>query len=245
MRLLPLILCLLASMHAMAAEGIAVQKISMDARAQPPGYPASPSPRLAIAGKPLRIILLNPSASADSPVRIDRITATSRVQTANATAAFHKEGWTCEWTPPLTRGIVTYEIRFLAHKDFPLLVEVRDPDWIKQQTALLGNMQWQAAGLNPQEMSALATLGLRKIEVAARDANATPVLRMTANDSLQSRRQVTWDDKHHDLVVWRNGVAAQDADVRAPRWWISPDALASDQGLIRFLDLFTEPPHAP
>ena len=245
MRSFILMILLIESMPAMAAEGSVVHQISAESMARPPGYPVSPSPLLAIGGKPLQIVLLSPSASENTPVRIDRITAASRVPIDNITGTTNKMGWTCDWTPPITRGPVTYEIQFVVKKDLVTRIEVRDPDWVKKQTAMLEKMKWQAAGLNPQEMNALAALGLRRIEVASRDANTTPFLRMTANDATQSRRQVTWDDKHHDQIVWRHGVAAQDLDVLAPRWWISPDALASDQGLIRFLDLFTEPPHAP
>jgi hypothetical protein len=60
-----------------------------------------------------------------------------------------------------------------------------------------------------------------------------------------ARRRIVWDEENPSLLVWRPGPATGDLEARAPRWWISPAALATDHGLIRFLDLFSEPPLNP
>ena len=60
-----------------------------------------------------------------------------------------------------------------------------------------------------------------------------------------SVRAIIWNEEHPDLVVWRTGPVTDDLEARAPRWWISPAALATDHGLIRFLDLVSEPPLNP
>jgi hypothetical protein len=66
-----------------------------------------------------------------------------------------------------------------------------------------------------------------------------------AEDKYALILRVIWDEQDPGLIVWRPGTAAGALEVRAPRWRISPAALATDQGLIRFLDLFSEPPRNP
>jgi hypothetical protein len=110
---------------------------------------------------------------------------------------------------------------------------------------LSNQVDWEAQGLTAEERSALTGHGLKLGRSSAAGKSATASLHMLPRQGSAARRRVTWDEQNPVLIVWRPGPAAGDLEVRAPRWWISPAALATDQGLIRFLDLFSEPPFNP
>lgn len=234
---------------ALGAEEAVVHEISPQQMHRPPGYPANSLQLLGVAGKRMRLVYRTAEQQGARPsyaLRVDRITATTRIPVLNDKAPATASGWAWEWTPPLTRGVVTYEIDFQEKPYTTILLEIRDPIWLKEQSAMLALMKWEAAGLTTEEISAITSrLGIRRIATITHEGRYEAFLRLTAHDATQSRRQVTWDQRHHDLVVWYRGAVAQDLSIRAPRWWISAEALATDQGLIRFLDLFTEPPIAP
>ena len=227
------------------AESPAIHKIEADGAYRPEGRPATGPHLLAVGGKPIRLIWSGNAPTAPSPTHVERVTAARRVPVATGEASAQAEGWTWEWTPPVTRAAVVYEIRIDAKSGTPVRIEVRDPEWLKERMEKLPKMAWEAAGLDPKEIAALQNLGLRQITSNARTAGTAAQLRMISSDPSNPRRQVTWDADHPDLVVWRPGPAAPDIEIRAPRWWISPEALTTDQGLIRFIDLFSEPPVNP
>lgn len=227
------------------AEPTAVHRIEAGGAYHEAGRPAAGPRLLATGGKPLRLIWSGNSPAGASPVRVDRITAARRIPVLTGDATAQGEGWTWEWTPPATRSTVLYEIRLNAQSGAPVRIEVRDPEWLKQRMEQLPLMTWEAVGLDHKETAALENLGLRRIATPPPTAGPAAQLRMISSAPGNPRRQVTWDAEHHDLVVWRPGPAAGDLEIRAPRWWISPEALATDQGLIRFLDLFSEPPVNP
>lgn len=237
-------LVFIPALHALAEQAV-VHRIEADGKYHDAGRPAAGPRLLAVAGKPLRLRWGGNSAGTASPLRVERITAARRIPVETGEAAAEGEGWTWQWTPPITRSVVFYEIRLEAKPDTPVRIEVRDPEWLKGLREKLPLMTWEAAGLDRKEIAALQELGLRRIASSARTAGTAVQLRVISNEPGSPRRQVTWDADHHDLVVWRPGVANGDLDIRAPRWWISPEALATDQGLIRFLDLFSEPPVNP
>ena len=227
------------------ADEPAVHQIDATGRYQDAGRPATGPRLLAVGGKSLRLTWLGDSTATASPVRVERITAAQRVAVTTGEATADGQGWTWEWKPPVTRASVLYEIQLEAKPDTRVRIEVRDPQWIKALMEKLPAMTWEAAGLDHKEIAALHEIGLLRIGSSARTAGTNAQLRVTSNEPGNPRRQVTWDAEHQDLVVWRPGPAAVDLEIRAPRWWISPEALATDQGLIRFLDLFAEPPVNP
>ena len=234
---LPIILLCVASASVLADEP-AVHTIAEDGSLRPPGYPAAAPHLLALGGKPLRVVWKDPSATAETPASVDRITDTRRVPHTSATATGSNGAWTFEWTPPVTHGTVTYEISIKKEGTARVLLEVRNPDEFQDQIKALKSMEWEAQGLERPETDALSASGFR---LRTTSAASTPFLRMTSSDPARLRRNVTWDQTQHDLVVWRV-VTAGDIDVRAPRWWISAEALATDEGRIRFLDLFSTSP---
>jgi hypothetical protein len=237
-------LVFIPALQALAEESV-VHRIEGDGRYHEAGRPATGPRLLAIGGKPMRLIWSGNSPSGTSSLRVERITAERRIPVVTGEANAEAKGWAWEWKPPTTRSVVLYEIRIDAKPDTPVRIEVRDPEWLKGLLEKLPQMTWEAAGLDRKEIAALQELGLRRIASSARTAGTAVQLRVISDAHGSPRRQVTWDADHHDLVVWRPGVAAGDLDIRAPRWWLSPEALATDHGLIRFLDLFSEPPVNP
>jgi hypothetical protein len=227
------------------ADEPAVHQIDAIGRYQDAGRPATGPRLLAVGEKSLRLIWRGDSPATASPIRVERITASRRVPVTTGEATADGQGWTWEWKPPVTRAIVVYEILLEAKPDAPVRIEVRDPEWMKTLIEKLSAMTWETSGLDHKEIAALHEIGLLRIGSSARTAGTSAQLRVISNEPDNPRRQVTWDAEHHDLVVWRPGPAAGDLELRAPRWWISPEALATDQGLIRFLDLFSEAPVNP
>jgi len=238
---LPVTLLCFASFAAHADEP-AIHTVAADGSHRPPGFPAATPHLLALGGKTVRIIWKDPSATETIPVSVDRITDTRRIPITNTNATASDGKWSWEWAPPVTRGVVTYEIRLKKDGVPHVLLEVRNPDEFQEQTKALRSMAWEATGLDRRETAALSALGFRLRTNAAGSNQTPPQLRMTSNDSVQSRRNVTWDQTRHDRVVWRLASAAGDIDIRAPRWWISGQALATDEGRIRLLDLFSTSP---
>jgi hypothetical protein len=106
-------------------------------------------------------------------------------------------------------------------------------------------VDWDAQGLSAEERAALTSHGLQLGQASTSGKKDIASLEMIPRQADASRRRVIWDEQDPGLIVWRPGPAAGDLEVRAPRWWISPAALATDQGLIRFLNLFSEPPRNP
>lgn len=210
---------------------------------QEPGRPQPQISLLAIGGKTLTITWQSSTpAEANKPVEVHRATATRGVLVEKGTASPTNEGWTWEWKPPATHGVVHYRIILDGDKEKFVKLEVRDPKRIGEMRKLIPNMTWEASNLEREELNALAKHGIRK---SGNSSATSASLTMISNNPIATRRQVIWDSENHDLVVWRPGTATGDFYIRAPRWWISPDALTTDQGLIRLLDLFFEAPIEP
>lgn len=240
---LPFILLCIASVAAFAdTPAVHVHTVAADGSHRPQGFPNASPHVLALGGKPVRVVWKDPSAAAPVEASIDRITDTRRIPLQTATATANDGEWSLGWTPPVTHGAVTYEIVLKKEGISPMRIEVRDPAAFQDQINSLKAMDWDASGLDRSEADALSALGIRLRVTSTAGNQAPPVLRMTPSDPTQSRRNVTWDQDRHDLVVWRFGPGPGDADIRAPRWWISAEALASDEGRIRFLDLFANSP---
>lgn len=238
---LPFILLCFASVAVLADEP-AVHTITADGSHRPAGFPKALPLLTVLGGKPVRFIWKDHTAKDTTSLTVDRITDTRRVPLTVGTAAATDGEWSWEWTPPITRGVVMYEITPKNKGVSPVRIEVRNPAEFLEITKALQAMEWEASGLDRKESDALSALGFRIRTTNAAGLQALPVLRMIASDSVQSRLTVTWDQARLDLVVWRTGSAAADIDIRAPRWWISAEALATDEGRIRFLDLFSSSP---
>jgi hypothetical protein len=230
-----------------AARAAEIHRFGRDGDYRPTGFPESPPVLLAFAEKPLRLHFQDPAADRRPAVRVDRITAARRISLPVGDAAVEAtpDGWTWTWIPPAARGPVRYEVRFEGEPTRVVRIETRDPAWREETLQMLRRADWKADGLSADERSALADHGLRVGRASTGGARGTAALQMTARRGDSARRRVVWDERQPGLVVWRPGPAAGDVEIRAPRWWISPEALATDQGLIRLLDLFSEPPHNP
>lgn len=235
--------CLLISLTISQAVEPVVHRIAADGRHQSAGRPVTIPIILAIGGKPLSIEWTDELTASPATVVVDRITDTRRATIAKGDATAVANEWTWKWTPPVTRSVVQYEIRTAAKPKPIAKIEVRDPQRLKDTSSRLSQMKWEASGLTTEEMAALSAIGLRGIAQGTKGSES--YLRLISSEPGAARRQITWDPEHPDLVVWRPGPAAGDLEIRAPRWWISPKELAADHGLIRFLDLFSEPPFNP
>ena len=235
----------LACVASVATGATNEHRISTSSGVEAPGRPKSPPIILALADAEIRLIWTDATAKGAVPLKVYRLTATRRVFIANGEANVSQQELAWTWTPPLTRSIVRYQIVLENQPDHPVILEVRDPEWSRAVIAKLAGMKWQATGLNPAEIGALAGIGIPiTSQPLAVDQGAARVT-ARSHDAAGPIRTITWDEEHPDLVVWRPGSAAGDVEIRAPRWWISPAALATDHGQLRFLDLFSEPPLAP
>ena len=211
----------------------------------PAGWPESHIPViLALAEKP--VCLQFEGEPAEPPaVQLHRVTSARRVSLDAPNAEATAKGWQWTWTPPKTRGPAQYEVRFDRDPARIVRIESRDPEWLKATLDMLANATWENDGLHAEERAALADHWLQ-LGKASKSAKAAPAsLLMIPKQGDAPRRRVVWDQENPTLVVWRPGPAAGDWEVRAPRWWISPAALATDHGLIRFLSLYAEPPLNP
>jgi hypothetical protein len=242
---IPLLIACIAS-PALADE-MANHRFSASGSHMSAGLPKDYKPTLLVlAGKPLRLHFEGLAADWQPTVHLLRITSGRRIPLQADPAQAIPDGWQWTWTPPATRGPAQYEIRFDGEPARVVRVESRDPTWLKATLETLNNqVDWEAQDLSAGERRALTHHGLRIGQAPAGGNNATASLQMIPRQGDATRRRVLWDKENPELVVWRPGPSAGDLEVRAPRWWISPEALATDHGFIRFLDLFFEPPLNP
>lgn len=222
-----------------------ILNIEADGTHLAPGRPAARSLIYAVAGKPLEIRWVAVNSEATLAVKAERLTGTRRIAAASGETTASEEGRVWTWEPPAARGPARYEVRLDGHPALTVRIETRDADWIQATKSALSRMTWEAAGFTPEEKNALADLGLKITQARDHSKEAPALLRMIPQDASAGRREIVWDENEHDLIVWTPGTAAGDTRVRAPRWWISKEALATDQGLIRFIDLLSEPPTNP
>jgi hypothetical protein len=239
-----MIACLAASAP---ADETATHRFSSKGGHVPAGWPKEYLPKLLVfAEKPLRLHFDGLATDWNPTVQLHRVTSGRRVPLQAGPAEAIADGWQWTWTPPATRGPALYEIRFDGEPTRVVRVESRDPAWLKATLETLANqVDWEAQGLTVEERTTLTDRGLRLGRAMAVKNGENASLQMIPRQVDAARRRVVWDKDHLESVVWRLGPAAGDIEVRAPRWWISPEALATDHGLIRFLDLFSEPPVGP
>lgn len=212
---------------------------------QPAGWPGLPPKLVVLAERPLRLEFHGLAADWKPTVRAHRITSARRLLLQAPEAEASTDGWQWTWTPPAASGPALYEIRFEGTPLRIVRVETRDPAWLKTTMEALCKVTWNARGLSAEERAGLTNHGLQLGLAAALERNEVASLEMLPRHGESTRRRVVWDDRDEHLVIWRPGPAAGDLEIRAPRWWISPEALATDQGLIRIIDLFSEPPVNP
>lgn len=237
---------LLCSVAFLAAEEPQIHRFDAGGRYQPVGWPDKEVPGLLVlAEKPLRLHYKGVVANGPLTVHLHRVTAGRKIPLEAPAVEVSTAGWGWTWTPPATRGPARYEVRFDADPERIVHIESRDPSWLKATLDMLRKADWNADGLTREELAALADHGVRPQSPSAGGKDATASLQMIPQPGDASRRRVVWDKENPSLVVWRSGPVTGDVEVRAPRWWISPAALATDHGLIRFLDLYSEPPLQP
>lgn len=230
--------------YAMADE-IEAHRFDEKGAYQPAGWPELPPKLIVLAEKPLRLDFPGLAPEWKPTVQIHRITSARKISLEAPAAAVTAGVWQWTWTPPKTSGPAQYEIQFDGEPRRVVHIETRDPAWKKATLEMLSNQaDWDAQGLSPEESVALTKHGLQ-LSKSSNSKNEIASLQMIPRQGDAARRRVVWDAQAPSLIVWRPGPATGDLEVRAPRWWISPAALATDQGLIRFLDLFSEPPLNP
>lgn len=237
-----LIFCLIFSQ----VNALEIHAIDSTGTNLPAGRPQTPPKLLAIAGKLMEIHWTKPDKTAELPIiRIDRITDTRKSSITAPTIQDAETKWILNWKPPVASGPVHYEIQIEGFPSLTVQIETRDPDWIKSMQSQIPLMEWQYSKLKGTETTALTALGF-KLQTANDAAKHQPAfLRMIPKEASAPRREITWDETEQDLVVWSQGATANDLRIRAPRWWISPEAIKTDQGLIRILDLYFEIPNNP
>ncbi len=228
------------------ADEVEAHRFDKNGGYQPAGWPDLTIKLVVLAEKPLRLDFPGLAAEWKPTVQVLRITSARKVSLEAPAAEATADGWQWRWTPPKTSGPAQYEIRFDGDPKRVVRIESRNPAWRKATLEILGNQaDWEAQGLTAEERAALTTHGLKLRQSSSSEKTAAAALQMLPRQGDAARRRVVWDNQDPGLIVWRPGPAAGDLEVHAPRWWISPAALATDQGLIRFLDLFSEPPHNP
>lgn len=228
------------------AEETQIHRFSSGGNQLPAGYPQNPAPKLlVVAGKSVRLDFAGMAADWKPEVKLYRVASARKVLLDAADVKFNPEGWQWTWVPPSTRGITNYEITFEGEPKRIVRLESRDPAWVKASLEMLAKMDWVAQGISDAERVALAKRGIQLGKAVVSGKSETASLQMIPKQGDGVRRRVVWDTENPELVVWSPDGAAGDLAVRAPRWWISPEALATDQCLIRFLDLFFEIPLNP
>ena len=241
MKLIRLFITLCVLFFVAFADEPVVHCIAADGNYRPAGFPKSPSVLTTLGGEPIRIIWQDQAAKDNLSLTVHRVTNTRRVPLDNGTAKAASGTWSWEWIPPITRGNVTYEIVPKKEGIAPIRVLVRNLVEFSDMFKSLQSMEWESSGLEGKEIDALTALGLR-IRIGIATSNQTlPFLRMTSRDSAETKRIVTWDSEKHDQVVWRI-VSPSVVEIISPRWWLSPEALTTIEGRIRFLDLFSTTP---
>ncbi len=227
------------------ADEIEAHRFDENGTYQPAGYPDLPPKIIVLAEKPLRLDFPGLAAEWKPAVQIHRITSARKVSLEAPEAEVVAGIWQWTWTPPKTSGAAQYEIQFDGEPKRIVRIETRDPAWMKATLEMFSKqVDWDAQGLSPEERAALTKHGL-KFSNSSNSKNEIASLQMIPRQGNAARRRVVWDEQANSPVIWRPGPATGDLEVRAPRWWISPASLATDQGLIRFLDLFSEPPLNP
>lgn len=244
MRILILI-SLWASISMAAPPSKNSHSISPDGSYRPSGRPAKTQHIVALAGKPLDLYWSIPKASEAATIRVDRLTNTRRIASTSGKIRTSETGWHWTWKPPAAKGPAHYEISIKDHPALTLHIETRDTEWFEETKSALSKMQWEEAGFTSKEREALTGLGFKLVKARDVAKDSPALLRMIPLNGALGRRDVTWDNEQHDTVVWAPGTTAGDLRVRTPRWWISPEALATDQGIIRILDLFSKAPNNP
>ena len=228
------------------AEEVAAFHFDKNGAHQPAGWPDLPAKIWVIAGKPVSLHFPGVATDWKPVVQVHRITSARRLRLQAEDAQPAAIGWQWNWTPPTARGPAHYEIRFDGTPSYVVRVETRDPEWLKDTLEMLRNqVVWNAVALTAEEHDALTAHGLRLERSAIGGKGEIASLQLISQQSGGARRRVVWDEEDPNLLVWHAGSASGDTEVRAPRWWISPKSLASDTGLIRFLDLFSESPRNP
>ena len=212
----------------------------------PAGWPQDHAPRLLVlAEKPLKLQFDGSPPDGPPAVQLHRVSSARKIPLDAPAAESSANGWQWSWTPPKTRGPADYEVIFETEPKRVIRIESRDPEWLKTTLEMLANASWSAEGLSREETTALANHGLRTTKSNAAAKHPAASLQMIPKQGDAARRRVVWDEENPSLLVWRPGPSPGDLEARAPRWWISPAALATDHGLIRFLGLFSEPPLNP
>lgn len=228
------------------ADEIEAHRFDENGAYQPAGYPDLPPKLVVLAEKTLRLDFPGLAAEWKPAVQIHRITSARKAPLEAPEAKVAAGIWQWTWTPPKTSGPALYEIQFDGEPKRIVHIETRDPAWMKATLEMLSKqVDWDAQGLSFEERSALTKHGFKVSKSSIVVKNEIASLQMIPRQGNAARRRVVWDEQANSLIVWRSGPATGDLEVRAPRWWISPAALATDQGLIRFLDLFSEPPLNP
>lgn len=240
----PIFLTFLTS--AMLADEVTKHHFNASGHHLAAGWPQDHLPKLlVIAEKTISLQFEGLSTAGLLSVQLHRITYTRKIPLEAPAAESTPDGWQWTWTPPKTRGPAHYEVIFGSEPKRIVHIESRDPARVKATLDMLVLADWTAEGLSHEELAALASHGLRIAKSNSSGKADTASLQMLPKQGDASRRRIVWDKDNPTLVVWKPGPATGDVEVRAPRWWISPAALATDEGLIRFLDLFSEPPLNP
>ncbi len=225
----------------MASEA-AVHHIDPQGANQAQGFPEQTPKILAVAEKPVTLHFIGLPANWNPTVHIHRISSARLLELDPAEVKRSGDIWQITWTPPETRGPAQYLIRLEGKPDRTVRLESRNAKWLDATRKAIALADWQAHGLTSEERAALANLG---IQTQSSEKSTTATLELRPRQGDASRRRIVWDAENPHLLVWKPGPAAGDLEARAPRWWISPESLATDHGLIRFLDLFSEPPLNP
>lgn len=212
---------------------------------QPAGWPNTPPVLLALAEKPLELYFENTSSDWKPEIKVFRVTGTRRIPLKAGEMKLTTRGLSWIWTPPASRSTSRYEIRFEGKPARVVFIETRNPAWFKQTLKMLQDTDWKASGLSREERKALEALGIRLKKRSSGATSQPASLAMHPRRVEVARRRVVWGERDPHLIVWRSGSVANDIEILAPRWWISSAALATDQGIIRFLDLFSESPNQP
>lgn len=228
------------------AQGVDPQPVVADGSRTMLGRPESASPQMVLTGKPLTLIWdAQAGGDALSKVRVERITATRRIEVAAGEIRKLENQWSWSWTPPKTRSVVKYRVRLEAVPDQPILLQVYSADWLSELRHTMAAMKWEAQGLSTEELTALNQAGSGVIISRPQQKGVPARIRITGKGPGNPRLELTLDEENHEMTVWKPGTGANDVRIRAPRWWISPAALATDHGMIRFYQILSQIPAEP
>ncbi|MCP5548026.1 MAG: hypothetical protein H7A50_11695 [Akkermansiaceae bacterium] len=220
----------------------AVFDIDSSGRYRPSGMGRPPSTALVLGGQQIEIRW--PAEGAGPiPVTIARTTSARRIVVASLEATAEAGTASVHWNVPATNGLAMYEVA--ATEKVILIVGARGKTWFERGRKLLREATWSAVGLDGDEIFALRAIGL-KVNGVRKSPTVNASVTMTLSAAAGgARRDVTLDGRGADRVVWTPGVAEGDWRVRAPRWWFSKEALATDEGRIRMVSLLIDSPEPP